>query len=278
MDRRSTSQKLIAGALFIVLMVASVVLIVNNSIVQRSRFIGNLRGIQTFFWKNGEHLKYYFSLKETNESLAAENAELRKQVDSYKAYIESADYIRNDTITHADSLGNGSVIYTYLPATVILNTVNRQHNYLVLNKGARDGVELDMGVISPGGIVGSVSSVSEHYSYVTSFLNTASTVSTKISKLNAFGPMSWDGRRKDRATIKEIPVNSRPDKGDTVVTSGYSLMYPSDIPLGTVNDWKVVNGEQLYVTVDLFQNYNSIHLVKIVLNKRSDELKKLLEK
>ncbi|MCI2081992.1 MAG: rod shape-determining protein MreC [Bacteroidales bacterium] len=277
MDKRSTSLKIIAGVVFIVLEVVSIVLIVNNSIIQRTRIVGNLRGLQTFFWKNGEHLKYYFSLQKTNDDLAAENAGLKNEVEGYRGYLESLDINNTDTLFSPDSM-KGAAIYSYMQATVILNTVNKQHNYLVLNKGAKDGVKLDMGVISTNGIVGFVSSVSEHYSYVTSFLNTSSTVSAKISSNDAFGPMSWDGKDTDRATIKEIPVNATPEKGDTVVTSGYSLMYPPGIPLGTVGEWKIVNGEQLNVTVDLFQNFNSLHLVKIVTNNRRKELKKLIKR
>jgi rod shape-determining protein MreC len=276
MAKRSTSLKVITCvAVFIALEVVSIVLVAKNSIIQHSRIIGGMRGIQTWFWKGGEHLKYYFSLQKTNEDLAAENAQLRQELDGYKQYLESKD----STIAvdfPGDSLREASY-YEYLPATVILNTVNKQHNYLVLNKGSKDGVKVDMGVIGANGIVGSINSVSEHFSYVTSFLNTSASVSAKIDKNNAFGPMVWEGRRTDRAVIKEIPLNANPQRGDTVSTSGYSLMYPSGIPLGVVRDHKIVNGEQLYVSVDLFQNFNTLHLVKIVINRRGGELKDLIK-
>jgi len=277
MDKRSTSLKVIIGvAVFIALEVISIVLVAKNSVIQHNRIIGGMRGIQTWFWKGGEHLKYYFSLQKTNEDLAEENAQLRRELDGYKQYLESKDSVIAVDFP-GDSLRDASY-YEYLPATVILNTVNKQHNYLVLNKGSKDGVKVDMGVICANGIVGAVNSLSEHYSYVTSFLNTSASVSAKINKNNAFGPMVWEGRSKTKAVIKEIPLNANPQRGDTVSTSGYSLMYPANIPLGVVRDHKIVNGEQLYVTVDLFQNYNTLHLVKIVINHRGGELKDLVKK
>ena len=150
-------------------------------------------------------------------------------------------------------------------------------NYLIIDKGSRHGVEEDMGVITPKGVVGITRGVSENYSYVLSFLNLNQQVSAKIGSTNAFGPLSWDMEHEGKAVLNEIPQHLAVQQQDTVYTSGYSYFYPPDIPLGTVIDSKVVNGVHLRVDVQLLQDFRSISYVMVVKNNNRNEIEKLVQ-
>ena len=60
-------------------------------------------------------------------------------------------------------------------AVIIARVVNRVTHtnevYYTINKGRRDGIETDMGVMSASGVVGAVMAVSDHYALVIPVLN-----------------------------------------------------------------------------------------------------------
>ena len=134
-----------------------------------------------------------------------------------------------------------------------------------------------MGVITPMGAVGITRAVSEHYSYVLSFLNTSQQVSAKIGSTSAFGPLSWDMEHENKAVLNEIPQHLEVKQQDTVYTSGFSYFYPPDIPLGTVSGAKVVNGVHLRVDVELLQDFRSLDYVMVVKNNNRNEIEKLVQ-
>lgn len=254
-------------AVFVLLETISILLITNNGIVQRYRIVGGVRSIQTSLWRFGENTKAYFNLKETNKYLSEENNALKNALEEARAMIPE------DTLFYI----NKEKEYSYKSAKIIKNSTNKQHNFIILDKGSKDGVEADMGVISANGIVGVIHSVTKNYAYVTSFLNKSQSISAKIAKNNIFGPMEWQGVNPRRATLKEIPLHTDVVVGDTIVSSGFSLIFPSDIPLGTVSKIDDKGGTSLSLDVDLFLNYSSLQYVTIVDNKRSEELNELLD-
>ena len=91
---------------------------------------------------------YYFSLNSTNEQLAEENAMLRQKLS-----------IMYDTTSCTYNISQGDTLYKYIPAQVVNNSINQANNYIIINKGALDGIERDMSVISSEGIVGVVTDV-----------------------------------------------------------------------------------------------------------------------
>ena len=116
------------------------------------------------------------------------------------------------------------------------NSVSLQNNYLTIHRGERQGVRKDMGVISPQGIVGMVVNTSENFSVVMTMLNRQSSVSAKVKKSGEIGKVLWDGKSPDYVTMENIPKSVKLEKGDSVVTSGYSLSFPPGILIGTVNE------------------------------------------
>ncbi len=255
---------LITLLLFLTLEVISISFISNESVFQQAKISGvvvKLRSVMDGFTSG---VKYYFGLQNVNDMLVKENLRLLKENERLKTRINPDEHLYVNSSLSVD--------YTYIPAKIIANSTNKMHNFIILNKGSSHGVKKDMGVISSVGVVGVVSAVSERYSYVISFLNINQSVSAKISTSGAFGPMVWEGRRSDYALLKEIPFHIDFMVGDTVVTSGFSTLFPPDIPLGTVRRSSVTKGSYHEIQVKLFQNFNSLHYVNIVVNNNKDEL------
>ncbi len=251
--------------LFILLEAACIFMVSNNGMVQRYRLIGKLREVQGFFWEKLVAINEYSSLKKTNEQLSAENTLLMEKLFKQK---EISAAINEDTL---------KVPFSFIHAKVVRNTLNTTHNYIIINKGSNDGVEEDMGVITPSGVVGITRGVSENYSYVLSFLNTSQQVSAKIGHSNTFGPLSWEPGKEKVAVLNEIPQHLQVKLQDTVYTSGYSSFYPPDIPIGLVTGSKVINGVHLRVDVELLQDFRSLNYVMVVKNNNKDEIERLVQ-
>lgn len=250
--------------LFAVLQCACIYMVCNNGIVQRYRIMGKLREVQGFFWEKYSSVKEYSSLGAQNEKIAAQNAFLMRQLYMLK---ELEDLGTADTVSYP---------FRFIRAKVVRNTLGTHHNYLIINKGSNHGIEEDMGVITPMGVVGITRGVSGNYSYVLSFLNTSQQVSAKIGGSNTFGPLTWEGGKENQAVLDEIPQHLDIKQQDTVYTSGYSSFYPPDIPLGIVTGSKVVNGVHLRVNVELLQDFRSLDHVMVVKNNGREEIEKLV--
>ena len=82
----------------------------------------------------------------------------------------------------------------------------------------------------------------------------------------------WDGVSSGKALIKEIPLQYKYQPGDTVYTSGHSLVFPPDIPLGIAGGSRVINGATNEIEVNLFQDFSSIRYVTVVHNNSFDEI------
>ena len=253
--------------LFFVLEVVALTLFTQSSYFQHATVVEYIRLVKSRIDGVVDNWKYYFSLKEANERLALENNDLRNRLERYM----SAASISVETVV-ADTLGRP--VFTYIPATIVTNSVNSLHNYITLNVGAEHGIEPDMGVMVHNGVIGTVVVVYKHYSLVKSLLNVNWKVSAKLSN-GAFGTLYWEGKNYREMVLYEIPQHSIVNVGDTIVTSGYSDMLPAEIPIGTVKSFQIKGGNFYKITVALFADFKKIHTVNVVNYIHRNELKTL---
>ena len=164
-----------------------------------------------------------------------------------------------------------------MPAEVVMMSKNGQHNYLILNKGFEDGVQEKSGIITHNGVVGIVDAVSAHHAYAFSFRNNDISISARLGHEGGSGLLVWDGTSSNRAIIKEIPLQYLYSPGDTVYTSGHSLLFPPDIPLGLAGQSHVVNGATNEIEVELFQDFSAIRYVTVVHNNSFDEIQQFVQ-
>lgn len=229
-----------------------------------NRFVGNVYG-------SFQLIVQYFELATVNKELAEENALLKSELQLVHSVIEV------DSLNVSATLADSS--FRYIPARVINNSVHRTQNYLTINKGRKHGIKPDQGIISPQGIVGVITGVSDNYSVGFSVLNNRWGPSAKLKRNGYFGPIEWEGTDYQTARLMEIPFHVDVQVGDTIVTSGYSAFFPEGVPIGIVSSFEQPQGESFYeIQIKLSVDYKSISYVYIVDHLRKyeiDELEKI---
>jgi len=212
----------------------------------------------------------YLYLRRMSDSLVRENAILRQKL------VESKFDNRVDSTGVNDSSGRYVQHFTYITARVIYNSVNHASNLIYLNRGKQQGLTKQMGVFNANGIVGQVISVTDNYAAVMSVLSKDFKVSAKLKKSEFFGNMHWDGINSTTATLEEIPKHVPVKIGDTIVTSGFSELFPRNLMIGTVKSVKTEPDKNfLDLTVNLSTNFGNLSYVYVVKNIRRDELQNL---
>lgn len=251
--------------MFLVLEAFSLVLIVSFNNYQRVSFFNSSNNFTGAVYEKFSSFDDYFSLSRTNAQLAAGNASLRKQLQLRVMQQDKYPVNRPDTVQ--------APAYIFTSAKVINNSVNKQFNYITLNKGARQGIKPDMGIIDADGVVGVITNVSPNYSTGLSLLNKRLSIPAKITKNNYFGSLVWDGEHYNTADLKEIPFHIIVNIGDTVVTSGYSNIFPEGIMIGTIKKFDVESGTNFYnIKVELSTNFKTVKFVEVVQNTKREEL------
>src|SRR5665648_1074151 len=178
------------------------------------------------------------------------------------------------------SFNNYQRVTFFNSSNVLTGTVyekfSTMENYISLNKGSRQGIKPDMGIICAGGVVGVITNVSPNYSTGLSLLNKRLSIPAKINKNNYFGSLVWDGEHFNTADLKEIPFHNIVNVGDTVVTSGFSSVFPEGIMIGTIKNFDVESGTNFYnIKVELSTNFKTLKYVEVVQNTKQTELMKL---
>lgn len=248
--------------LFIILEAIAFILMANSQnyhgsviIKSTSQFSGLLNSTHT-------NILDYFELKKLNKSLMQEIVNLKNS---------STNIIKPDSVSSKNR-------YKYIGARVISNSTHKPNNYLMLNKGINDGIKIDMGVISENGIVGTVIEVSKNYSLVMSVLHENSKISAKIKKNNQLTNIIWNEIDYMRGTLADIPSHIQLLYGDSIITSGYSLVYPEGILIGTIDSYDNASGKSLNTAVIKFaSDFNSLIYVYVVNNLQKEEQLKLIE-
>jgi rod shape-determining protein MreC len=237
---------------------------------------------QTFFggWSNQvtgkingyyNNWSYFFTLKETNAKLAAENAMLRNQLVQNFIPFDTTKK-EGSLIFRKDSLEKIRKFY-YYPAKVVGNTFTLQKNYITIERGTLQGIKKDMAAISPdGSIVGVVVEVNDNYSKIMSLLHRNSKVSAILKRDRVAGSIEWDGEDPSTLILKNISKSAAPKIGDSVLTSPYSSNFPSQLMIGRVTSiTKDPSSNFLTLNVKAATNFFKLEYVYLVENKRMSQ-------
>ncbi len=268
-DRNKYILHLINFLVFILLETAAVWLISRNSVIQRSDILRSVSAVTNTFSSGAGNVGRYFSLGKINRRLSEENVALRRENDRLQAALSD--------LAVPDSLLTESPLFDYIPALVVSNSTDRLHNILIINKGKRDGIAEDMGVVTDRGIIGYILSAGEKYSKVSSILDIDNMASGTLTGSNTFGVIQWDGKSPRKIILHDIPVHTSFTYGDTVVSSGYSLIYPPGIPVGTVSGQMLRDGVNYDLTIDLFEEFSRLRQVYVVSRRDIQELNDLMD-
>lgn len=264
--------------LFSILLIFSVILITNNNQIQRSRYFVVIRESLGQFYSVVNTFQSYIDLNTINAELIKKNSKLETEIYEYKNILELTKDSTQMASIAIDSLR--TVVYQFIPARIVYNSILKKENYMTLNKGFKNGIKLDMGVISYNGVVGIVINTSPHFSEVISLLNPQLKLSCKIKNSNFFGPLVWDGKDSRYTYLTELSPYISFKIGDTIVTSGYSAIFPEGLPVGIVtSSKKQQNNGYSALKIKFFTNFDNLNEVLIVKNiyqKEQNDIQKLL--
>lgn len=255
--------------LFLLMEIFSFTLIFRYNRYQRAGVLNFSSSVQGYAYSKVFKYKEYLNLYKINQELVNENNLLRNQLDHYKQITRNSPVMDE---THFPGRK-----FTYIPARIINNSVNKQYNFLTLDRGKNHGVKPEMAVISSEGIVGVVYAVSGNFSTVISLLNRDFRLSAKIKKNNYFGSLTWEGISPHTALLSEIPYHVNVQRGDTIVTSGYSTIFPEGLLVGTVSAFEIEESNFFRIDVELSEDFNQLTHVYIINNLLIEEQSTLEE-
>ena len=259
--------------LFILLELISFSLLFRFNNYQGSSFFTSSNRLVGLVYEMMDEVTDYFNLKTINDELTQQNVELQLQMEGLRTSLKemSVDSAGFERLKKEALVG-----YDILKAKVINNSLIYTDNYITLDKGEKDGVRSEMGVVDGEGVVGIVYLTSENYSIVIPVLNSKCSISCKIKRSDYFGFLKWEGGSSKYAIVKDMPRHSLFSLGDTIVTSGHSTVFPGGIPIGTVeNISDSHDGLSYLLKVKLFTDFGRLDNVRVISVHGREELQKL---
>jgi rod shape-determining protein MreC len=259
--------------LFLVLQAVALTLLFTYSNYQRTAFLNGSGEITGWLFDIRTAFTEPFNVKEQNEQLMAENAELR-------SLIPQNLRPTGDGLVMIDSVSLEQE-FTYIPAQVIDISLNKARNFITLNKGSDHGIQREMGVVSAEGIVGFVYDVTRHYSVVIPIQNDLFSTSIKLGGTNDFGVIRWEGGDPEKAIVYGIPASRQLQVGDRIVTKGASARYPESYPVGEIEEFELEPGKSDYrIRVKLYAPFRSlfhVYAIQATFRNEVDSLTQSME-
>lgn len=258
---------------FLLLEVGSLVLLFRYNCYQSSIWFTQTNLLVGYVQEVEAEAKSYMQLSDVNHELMQKNIVLQYNLDILQHRLAQLEH--DSTLTELQ-MKEQLKESTLIPARVVNNSVMQRDNYMIIDRGAKDGVRNEMGVVSGTGVVGIVYQTSEHYALVLPVLNSKSSISCRVRGTEYFGYMKWKGGSTLRAVIDDIPRHARIKKGDLVETSGFSNVFPAGIFVGKVN--RVLNSEDglaYQLEIQLSTDYARLRDVAVVADDMREELDNL---
>lgn len=251
--------------------VVSCGLLFNRNPYQHHVFLTSAGAMAAALHDVSSNITGYFSLRDINDDLQRQTATLQAEVltlrEQVRRYREAE---LQDSLRGVDSVGR----FDFIIATAINNSISRPYNYVTINKGSKDGIRPEMGVMDQNGVVGVVNVVSEHYARIISLLNPNFRLSCKLRGSDTFGSLVWDGNDPQKAILEELPKHTVFHKGDTIVTSGYSAVFPEGLPVGII-EGKAHGADDNFFTlrIKLLTDFTALSTVKVISNTDLAEIR-----
>ena len=254
--------------LFIIIEAIALNYYAHSSFYTQAKILSRANSVVGGLQRSVFSVKHFFALRSENEILSARVAELEN---SLAAYREREANMATDTLTMAQidsTFVEQLTQYSYLPARIISNTINRNRNFITLNRGRQHGIMEDMAVITPdGSMVGYVVGCSDRYSVVISILNGDFTTSGKISGDEHFGSITWNGHSPHKVQMSELTKYAEFEEGAPVVSSGLSHIFPQGVKIGFVESFTENENQTSFdVVVRLAADMTKISNVLVISN------------
>ena len=254
--------------LFIIIEAIALNYYAHSSFYTQAKILSRANSVVGGLQRSVFSVKHFFTLRSENEILSARVAELEH---SLAAYREREANMATDTLSMAQidsAFVEQLTQYSYTPARIISNTINRNRNYITLNRGRQHGITEDMAVISPdGSMVGYIVGCSDRYSVAISILNDKFTTSGKIVGDDHFGSITWNGRSPHKVQMSELTKYAEFEVGAPVVSSGLSHIFPEGVKIGVVESFSENDNQTSFdVVVRLAADMTKVSNVLVISN------------
>ena len=248
-----------AFLLFLLLEVIALLLVVRYNENQKAIFDHSSSRVVGSMYKMADDVIQYNRLKDISDSLAAQNAALKQQIFNLERSIQR--------LVPADKPVDSCILESFhvIEAQVISNSIHLRNNHFTIDRGSKDGIKTGMGVISAHGIAGIVDDVGEQYATAISVLHSAARISAAIQRNGYFGSLVWRATDPAHMILEAVPRQADVRIGDTIVTSGYSFIYPKDLFIGTVERFWTEGGSNYYtIEVKLHEDIAKLDRVYVI--------------
>lgn len=252
---------------FLLLLGLSLFLTIQSHSYHKSKFINSSNAVTGTFYRFSNGIGQYFNLRKENSALLEENRILKTIVHNWG--VDTTAFQFKDSLILNEH-------FKFRTANVYKNSYSQTANYLTINKGKKDSIKIDHGVITSKGIVGIIENTSNNFSSVLSILNTRSRINAQLKKTNHIGSLVWNTESPEFAQLVDISKFAPVTVGDTIITGGQSTIFPKGILIGTIDSYKLDAGGDTYiVNVKLFNDMTNIGHVYVIENLQAQEIKSL---
>ena len=249
-----------------------------NSNIISSGVGGVISPLQKIVYTVNEKVKGSFdffinfsNVKKENEELTAKNAELENKLIEYERMKAENTRLR-EMFDYSQNNAN----YDYLGCNIIGYSGGNISNGYIIDKGTKDGVEKDMVVITPAGLVGKVTKASSSFAIVQTILNENIAVAAMVESTDeTTGILQGitDSKNKNLTELSNIPIESAIKEGDKILTSGLGEMYPKEIRIGEVISVEVDNvGIMKRAVVKPYVDFNKLEELFVVVPKEKVDI------
>lgn len=257
---------------FLLLEIIALILIFNNHSFHRSKFISSTNTISGGLYNKSSELSDYLRLKELNVSLSEENKTLKNQLAKLNFALDTiSEKLTIDSLQYKQQ-------YLYVNGKIIKNEFSKPYNFLLINRGKKQGIKKEMAVINEKGIIGITDNVSNGYARVRSILNRDSRINARFKNNNFFGTLKWNTQHYNIVQLTDLPRQATYKVGDTIITGGRSTIFPEGILIGTVLNKPEKTTASNTINIQLFNDMSNLGYIYVIKNLHKQEVQKLENK
>lgn len=238
-----------------------------------AKILSRTTAVGGYFSKKITNINHFFSLPMENNMLTHRVAELEQTLERERELL--ADYTEESW--QRKMADEGDLHYRYYPARVASMTISHLRNFIILDKGERDGIKKNMGVITPDkNLVGYIIDCSERYSVAMPVLNTEFTMGGSLQMTNYTCSVRWSGESPYHVDIIDVSTYAQPEIGMAV--EAWSERLPKGVIVGHIESFehnaaKTAFTARLKLAVDM----SALNNVLIVENTHYGEIESLMD-
>ncbi len=249
--------------LFFFYLVIAIFLSIQFNSFHQAKYLNSSWAVSGSIFSKIARFNSYWSLDKQNDLLVLENKFLLQELANGKG----------------EETYEAPGKFQFIPVFIVKNSFSLNNNYLTINKGSKDSIRVDMGLVNGKGVLGIVEKVSSNYSSVQSILNSRSKINAKIANSQYFGSLIWDGKDPSITTLNDVPNTAQLVVGDTISTAGMSSIFPENIPIGEIVNFELTPSQSDYsIQVKLFNDMRNIKQAYIIENRHKEEIVELENK